>query len=168
MVVWILGISGSGKTTIGSWLGNELKSQHNLNAFLIDGDLVRSFFDGDLGYETKDRRANIKRIMLAANVLEQTGTIPIVCNISPFQDLRDLCRTKFNHYVEIYLKRDIQEAIKNDIKGIYKNNHNLIIGRDLKFDIPECPDLVVDTNEETVSESKHNVYSFITKALDCV
>ena len=63
MVVWILGISGSGKTTIGSWLVNELKSQHNLNAFLIDGDLVRSFFDGDLGYETK--AANIKRIMLA-------------------------------------------------------------------------------------------------------
>ena len=166
MVIWLLGISGSGKTTIGSWVVDKLKSDNNLETFLIDGDLVRSFFDGDLGYETKDRRTNIKRIMLAAHVLEQNGIVPVVCNISPFQDLRNLCRSKFGNYLEIYLNKSLQTSIKNDVKGLYKNNENLLVGRDLKFDIPESPDLVIDTDNETVDESRNNTYSFILRELN--
>ena len=71
---------------------------------MIDGDQVRGFFNSDLGYSKKNREENIKRIIYAAHVLEEANIIAIVCNISPFQNLRDLCRQKFKNYSEIYLK----------------------------------------------------------------
>ena len=56
--------------------------------------------------------------------------------------------------------------MKNDVRGLYKNNKNLPVDRDLKFDIPESPDLVIDTDKKTVDESRNNTYSFITKELN--
>ena len=106
MVIWLLGISGAGKST----LGNLLKQYFDRNAvksFILDGDSVRNFFDNDLGFSVDERRQNIKRILLAAQALEQSGVIPIVCNISPFEDLRQFAREKFNDYVQIYLQKSI-------------------------------------------------------------
>jgi len=106
MVIWLLGISGSGKTTLANELKNHFDTK-NIKSFIVDGDLIRDFFDRDLGYSKEDRIANIKRVMITAHVLEKNGIIPIVANISPFQHLRDFARDKFDNYIEIYLKRDI-------------------------------------------------------------
>ena len=91
MVVWLIGISGAGKSTLGVKLKRYYES-NNVKTFLLDGDIVRDFYDNDLGYSREDRIANIKRIMLSAYVLEQNGIVPIVCNISPFEHLRCFCR----------------------------------------------------------------------------
>ena len=140
MVIWLLGISGSGKTT----LANELKKYYdskNIKSFIIDGDLVRDFFDNDLGYTREDRVANIKRIMLSVYVLEKNGIIPIVANISPFEFLRDFAREKFDNYIEIYLKREIEDISNKDF--VYSDTN--VVGVDMEFDTPKNPDLVLDT-----------------------
>lgn len=111
MVIWLLGISGSGKSTLGKELKNYFDN-NNINSYIIDGDIIRNFYENDLGYTKEDREANIKRILLSAYILEQNNIIPIVCNISPFEQLRDFARRKFDNYFEIYLKRDINN-IKN-------------------------------------------------------
>ena len=76
MVIWLIGISGAGKTTLGNKLHDYFKN-NNTKSFIIDGDLVRNFYNNDLGYSKADRIANIKRIMLSAYTLEQE-IIPII------------------------------------------------------------------------------------------
>lgn len=149
MVVWLIGISGAGKTT----LGNKIKKHYdtkNIKSFVLDGDLVRDFYDNDLGYSIEDRKANIKRILLSAYVLEQNEIVPIVCNISPFENLRDFAREKFNDYNEIYLKKDIQIAQSKDVKDVYKNNIEKtdIVGIDMVFEEPNKSNLVLEVDNE--------------------
>ena len=154
MVIWLLGISGAGKST----LGNLLKKYFDRNAvksFILDGDSVRNFFDNDLGFSAAERRQNIKRILLAAHALEQSGVIPIVCNISPFEDLRQFARAKFNDYLQIYLQKSIPIAQKNDVKNIYRDNikKTPIAGIDLSFDEPLVNELVISVDSESVDAS---------------
>jgi len=152
MVIWLLGISGSGKTT----LANELKKYFDtkdIKSFVVDGDLVRDFFDRDLGYTKEDRIANIKRVMITAYTLELNGIIPIVANISPFEFLRELGRNKFKNYIEIYLKRDLQTIKNKDF--VYKDKN--VVGIDVEFEEPKNADLVIDTSNYSVNEALQQI-----------
>jgi len=162
MVVWLIGISGAGKTT----LGNKVKNYYDnkkISSFILDGDLVRDFYDNDLGFSKDDRVANIKRILLSAYVLEKNGVIPIVCNISPFEFLRDFARDKFDDYHEIYLKKDLNVAKSNDVKNIYKEHITKtdIVGLDLKFEEPKNSDLVLEVDEEDANDSFRKIKKYL-------
>jgi len=158
MVIWLLGISGSGKTT----LAKELKRQfdkENKKSYIIDGDLIRDFFDRDLGYSKEERIANIKRVLISAKVLEDNGIIPIVANISPFQFLRDFARSKFKNYIEIYLKRDIKNITNKDF--VYNDTN--VVGVDMEFDEPTNPDLIIDTSKKNIDESLRDILKVINE-----
>ena len=158
MVIWLLGISGSGKTT----LTKELKKQfdkENKKSYIIDGDLIRDFFDRDLGYSKEERIANIKRVLISAKVLEDNGIIPIVANISPFQFLRDFARSKFKNYIEIYLKRDIKNITNKDF--VYNDTN--VVGVDMEFDEPTNPDLIIDTSKKNIDESLRDILKVINE-----
>ena len=164
MVIWFIGISGAGKTTLGIKLKEHL-DRMGRKSCMIDGNLVRDFFDNDLGFSREDRFANIKRIMLAAYTLSQNDIITIVCNISPFQELRDFARMKIADYNEIYLNKDLATSQEDDFKGIYKNNigKTEIVGMDLNFDEPKESDLTVDTGGESVEESFQKILAYLTQ-----
>jgi len=147
MVFWLLGISGSGKTTLAQELKKQLDSK-NIKSFIVDGDLIRDFFDRDLGYSKEERVANIKRVMITAHVLEKNGIIPIVANISPFQHLRDFARAKLDNYFEVYLKRDLQDIVNKDFVYSDKN----VVGVDVEFEEPIHADLILNTTKLTVDE----------------
>jgi len=148
MVIWLLGISGSGKTTITQELKKHF-DKDGVKSFIIDGDIVRDFYDNDLGYSKEDRVANIKRIMLSAYLLEQNGIIPIVANISPFEFLREFAREKFNNYFEVYLKRELKEIKNKDF--VYKDSTD-VVGVDMVFDEPTKPSLTLDTGTLSLDE----------------
>jgi adenylylsulfate kinase len=162
MVIWLIGISGAGKTTLGLKLKDYFEKEHGA-CCMIDGDEVRFLFDNDLGYGKSDREANIKRIILAAYMLDKCEIYTIVCNISPFEHLRELCRKKISGYNEIYLRKKIDVSVKNDVKNIYKSNLGKtdVIGVDIKFDEPKSPALVIDVDNETVDESFHKIINYI-------
>jgi adenylylsulfate kinase len=162
MVIWLLGISGAGKSTLGELIKNHYDT-NGVQSFVLDGDVVRTFFDNDLSYSIDERRQNIKRILLAAHVLEQNGVIPIVCNISPFEDLRQFARDKFSDYIQIYLEKSITIAKHNDVKNIYSDNisKSPIVGIDMPFDEPKNNDLVIPVDHETVSASFARVISLL-------
>ncbi len=117
MVIWLIGIPGAGKTTLGIRIEAYLRSQ-NKNCYIIDGDDVRKLFDNDLGYTYDERVQNIKRIILAGYVLEQNGVVPVICCISPFEELRKFARRKLDSYNEIYLNKSIEESKKRRCKRI--------------------------------------------------
>jgi len=162
MVVYLIGLSGSGKTT----LGNKLKSYLDhvgRPCYLMDGDLIRQFFDGDLGYSAEERRAHIKRILLAAYVLSENNVTTIVCNIAPFEDLRQFARHKIPEYNQIYLKKDLEKCISEDAKGLYQRckNKQPLVGYDLCFEPPLQNDLVLETQHESVEESFARLLAFL-------
>lgn len=156
MVLWLLGISGSGKSTLGKKLKTHFDNK-DIKCCIIDGDLVRDFYDNDLGYTKEDRVVNIKRILLSAYLLEQNGIIPIVCNISPFQELRDFARKKFENYIEIYLKRELKDI--NNKKDVYCGSN--VVGIDLDFDEPVNSNLEINTSNQTIEESLNVILQYL-------
>lgn len=162
MVIWLIGISGAGKTTLGRKLETHL-NELGKKCYLLDGDEVRDLFDRDLGYSDADREANIKRIILGAYLLDRNDIIGIICNIGPLEHLRQLARKKIAGYNEIYLKKDLQISMKNDVKGVYQENmgKTQIVGIDATFDEPRTPDLVLEVDKMTVEESYQAVLNYI-------
>ena len=162
MVIWIIGISGSGKSTLGNML-KKYFDEKGLNSQIIDGDVVRSFFNDDLGYGAEDREQNIKRILLASSLLESNGIVPIICNIGPFEHLRLFAREKFNNYIQIYLYKRMENAKKNDVKNIYRDNIDVtpIVGIDLLFEEPEFNELVLKVDDESKEESLKKIINYL-------
>lgn len=162
MIIWLIGISGAGKTTVGRRL-EQYFNEKGIKNYLLDGDEVRDLFDRDLGYSDADREANIKRIILGAYILDRNDIIGIICNISPLEKLRKLARNKIAGYNEIYLKKDLNASMENDVKGIYRENmgKTQIVGIDAAFDEPECPDLVLEVDKMTEDETCAAVLRFI-------
>lgn len=164
MIIWLIGISGAGKTTIGRRLEqhfNDIKKK----CYLLDGDEVRDLFDRDLGYSDADREANIKRIILGAYLLDCNDIIGIICNIGPLEHLRQLSRKKIAGYNEIYLKKDLHISMKNDVKGVYADNmgKTQIVGIDATFDEPQTPDLVLEVDKMSVDETYQTVLDYIAQ-----
>ncbi len=164
MVIWLIGISGAGKTTIGRKLEGYFNELGRKN-YLLDGDEVRDLFDRDLGYSDAEREANIKRIILGAYLLDRNDIIGIICNIGPLEHLRQLARRKIAGYNEIYLKKDLQISMKNDVKGVYQENagKTQIVGIDATFDEPQNPDLVLEVDKMTEDETFQAVVDYIIK-----
>ncbi len=164
MIIWMIGISGAGKTTIGKKLEAHF-NEIGKKCYLLDGDEVRDFFDRDLGYSDADREANIKRIMLGAYLLDRNEIIGIICNIGPLEHLRQMARAKIAGYNEIYLKKDLQVSIRNDVKGMYANNvgKTEIVGMEATFDEPQHPDLVIEVDHMTEEETYALVLKYIVE-----
>lgn len=162
MIIWLIGISGAGKTTIGKMLENHF-NEIGKKCYLLDGDEVRDLFDRDLGYSDPDREANIKRIILGAYLLDRNNIIGIICNIGPLEHLRQLARRKIQGYNEIYLKKDLNISMKNDVKGIYADNigKTQIVGINATFDEPQLPDLVLEVDKMSEDETCQAVLDYI-------
>jgi adenylylsulfate kinase len=162
MIIWLIGISGAGKTTIGRKLEKHFK-EIGKKCYLLDGDEVRDLFDRDLGYSDADREANIKRIILGAYLLDKNDIVGIICNIGPLEHLRQLARRKIAGYNEIYLKKDLNISMKNDVKGVYQENlgKTQIVGIDATFDEPQMPDIVLEVDKMTEDETYEAVLDYI-------
>jgi len=155
-VIWFTGISASGKTTLGTLIKNELEKKNKI-VEMLDGDVTRHFFENDLGYSEHDRMTSLKRIMFGAALVAKNGVPTVVACITPSYEMRDLVRKKIPKYVEIFCKASIEKVMERDPKGHYskykqgKLHH--VIGLDDKYDIPRHPDIICNTDTETVEES---------------
>ncbi len=146
MVVWIIGLSGAGKTT----LANEVVAQVRRvqrNVVLIDGDVVREVFGNDLGHTMEDRRTNAQRICQLGKFLEDQG-IDVVCAIlSLFPETRAWNRKNINNYYEVFIDTPLPNLVQRDPKGIYRrfNNGEIrdVAGMDIEFPRPEDADLTI-------------------------
>jgi adenylylsulfate kinase len=163
-VIWLTGISGSGKTTIGIRLQAELEKRYERIEF-IDGDIVRNFFENDLGYVRSERIMNVKRIAFAAMLVAKNNTPVIVANIAPYYEVRDFIRKHIPNYIQVYLDSSQEKVVERDVKGHYARFQNFemenMIGLDDAYDIPRCPDLVVNTDCESVQESLDDVLEML-------
>lgn len=158
MVIWLIGLSGSGKTTVAKEVWLQLKARHP-NTVLLDGDIVREVFrhDSDSAYTMEERKKNAERICELGLMLDRQG-IHVVCAIlSAFEEHRRWNREKLSEYYEVYLKVPMDTLRRREIKGLYaaalKGEITNVVGVDLPFEEPKRPDLVVN-NEQDRKEFK--------------
>ncbi len=122
-VLWLTGLSGSGKSTIANLLEQKLVAQGK-HTYLLDGDNVRHGLCGDLGFSDKDRVENIRRISEVAILFVDSGTLVITAFISPFKADRDYCREILDEseFVEIFIDTPLEVCEARDPKGLYKKH----------------------------------------------
>lgn len=165
-IIWLTGISGSGKSTIANLLKQKLEPKAN-DLHLLDGDEIRDFFEGDLGYSRKERVMNVRRVAFAASLLAEHNVLVIVANIAPYYEVRDFIRRKANNYIQVYVKASLEEVRRRDVKGFYrkyeKGEIKDIIGVDDEYDEPRSPDLIVDTVKEDPEKSTEKILRMLIK-----
>lgn len=149
-VIWMTGLSGAGKSTLGAGLQKELW-RDNVPAMLLDGDALRQGINSDLGFSRDNRRENVRRIAEIAKLFLQAGIIPIVAVISPYQEDRIMAGDIIGvqRLIEVYIQCPVEVCRQRDPKGLYeKVNKGLIenfTGVSAPFEVPENPDLIIDT-----------------------
>lgn len=159
--VWFTGLSGSGKSTIAEMLYHEFQAR-GMKTEILDGDEVRKNLSKGLGFSKEDRDTNILRIGYVADLLTKNGVATICCPISPYKETRDACREQIGNFVEVYVHATIEELAQNrDPKGLYKKalagEIKNFTGVDDPYEVPEDPELTVDTMVQTPEESLQSV-----------
>ncbi len=167
-VLWFTGLSGSGKSTIADKVYEHLKSR-GYRVERLDGDTVRSIFP-KTGYTKEDRNTHIRRIGFLASILEKNGIMVIASFVSPYKESREFVRSQCRNYIEVFVNASLQTCEKRDVKGLYKQAingeiHNFT-GVSDPFETPEKPELIINTEKETIEDSFKKVTMYIQKYLN--
>ncbi|HET7923959.1 MAG TPA: adenylyl-sulfate kinase, partial [Rhodanobacteraceae bacterium] len=168
-VLWMTGLSGSGKSTIANIVEREL---HALGArtYLLDGDNVRHGLNKDLGFTAADRVENIRRVGEVAKLMVDAGLIVITAFISPFRSERQLARSMVDdrEFVEIFVDTPLAVVEKRDPKGLYKKARRgelkNFTGIDSPYEVPETPELHIRTEEHDADASAALIIDYLRRA----
>jgi adenylylsulfate kinase len=157
LVVWLYGLSGSGKSTIANAAERVLHSQGRFTV-ILDGDNLRTGLNSNLGFSDADRLENIRRIAEMAKVFVTQGIITLVSAITPRGELRDLARGLLgDDLFEVYVKATYATCEKRDVKGLYakaaRGEIEHFTGKDGSFEPPHNPTLVLNTETSSVEEA---------------
>jgi adenylylsulfate kinase len=157
LVVWMTGLSGSGKTTIAVALEKALFEKGRLTQ-VLDGDNIRSGLNSNLGFGVADRMENIRRIAEVSKLFLHCGIITICCFICPTTLLRKQAREIIGDedFLEVYINSSLEVCEKRDVKGLYAKARRGEIpdftGIHLPFEVPENPDVELNTATSSVEE----------------
>src|SRR5690606_27693288 len=167
--IWFTGLSGSGKSTLANLLEQHLHAQ-GCHTYLLDGDNVRHGLNRDLGFTEADRVENIRRIAEVAKLMVDAGLIVLASFISPFRAERQLARSLFEEgeFVEVYVDTDLAECERRDIKGLYakarRGELKNFTGIDSPYEVPEHPELVVNTQHQTPEECIDMILDYLNSS----
>lgn len=160
VTVWFTGLPCSGKTTIADRVAEVLRKR-GLKVERLDGDTVRKGLTSDLGFSKKDRDENIKRVTFVAKLLTRNDVIVLATFVSPYRERRRLTREEVGSFMEVYTRCSLEECMKRDVKGMYRKamagEIKDFTGVDDPYEEPENPELILDTDKETVEESARKV-----------
>ena len=166
-VVWLTGLSGSGKSTVANVLENKLFNE-GVQTHVLDGDNVRMGLNKDLSFSPEDRTENIRRIGEVANLFSQSGTVVIAAFISPYSEdrarAREACKTNF---LEVWVKASLDTCESRDPKGLYKKARRgeltNFTGIDSPYEAPENPEILIDTSSLSAEQSAERVVAELRK-----
>ncbi len=158
--LWFTGLPCSGKTVLADAIAEELKAK-GMKVERLDGDIVRKSLTKDLGFTEEDRNMNIERVTFVAKLLTRNGVAVLASFVSPYNKIRAYSRNEIGDYVLVYVKCSLDECENRDVKGMYARARAGEIkdftGIDHPFEEPNEADIIVETDKQTVEESKINV-----------
>ncbi len=160
VTVWFTGLPCSGKTTIADGVAEKLRGK-GYRVERLDGDTVRRSLTSDLGFSKEDRDENIKRVTFVAKLLTRNGVVVLATFVSPYRERRRRSREEIGVFIEVYVRCSIEECMRRDVKGMYRKalagEITGFTGVDDPYEEPQSPELVLDTDSETVEESVDKV-----------
>ncbi|MBB6446385.1 adenylyl-sulfate kinase [Bacillus benzoevorans] len=165
-VIWFTGLSGSGKSTLANAVASKLYHEDVRN-YVLDGDNIRHGLNKDLGFSEEDRTENIRRIGEVAKLFVDSGQVVLTAFISPFKADRNLVRDLLQdkEFIEVFVKCPIDTCEERDPKGLYAKARQGIIkdftGINSPYEEPENPELVIETNSQSIEESVEIVFQYL-------
>ena len=169
-VIWLVGLSGSGKSTLAGNI-EAILHQKGYKTYLLDGDNVRLGLNNDLGFSSKDRTENIRRIAEVARLFNEAGIIVLSAFISPLAADRAQAQRLIGseNFIEIFIDCPLHVCEKRDVKGLYAKARKGLIpnftGIDAPFESPKQPDLTISTEAEAPAASLKKLLDFIEPKL---
>ena len=169
VILWLTGLSGSGKSSIAHRLEQRL-TERNAIAYVLDGDNVRHGISSDLGFSPEDRMENIRRIGEVAKLFVDSGAIIVCAFISPLRLQRQRVRELVgkDDFVELYVRASLAVCEERDPKGLYKKARAGEIpdftGIGAPYEPPEQPEVTVDTERQDIDESTNQVLEYLDAA----
>lgn len=164
--LWLTGLSGAGKSTLANAVAKELR-ESGVPIEILDGDEIRENLSKGLGFSREDRDTNIRRIGYVAKLLSRNGVGVITAAISPFRDVRDEVRGTIDNFVEVFVKASVEECTRRDVKGLYKKalagEIKQFTGVSDPYEEPVNPEILIDTEKESVEESTKRVVEYVRK-----
>jgi adenylylsulfate kinase len=161
-VVWLTGLSGSGKSTIARAVAAEL-AKKGVPVEVLDGDIIREKFSRGLGFSKRDRDENVRRAGYVAHLLARHGVVVVVALISPYRALRDEVRGGMNGipFIEVYVNAPLDVCEGRDPKGLYQKARRGEIlsftGVDDPYEPPLSPEVECRTDQESLEASAKRV-----------
>jgi len=165
-VLWLTGLSGSGKSTIAQHLEGKLYNE-GFFAQVLDGDNIRSGINSNLGFSLEDRKENIRRIAEIAKLYLTSGIITLNSFVSPTREIRAYAKSIIGaeNFLEIYINAPLEVCEASDVKGLYKKARKGEIkgftGIDSPYEAPDNPSFEIKTNDLTIEEAVEQLHDFI-------
>ena len=166
IMIWMTGLSGSGKSTIALGVERELHKRGIL-CRILDGDNIRAGINNNLGFSEEDRRENIRRIAEIGKLFIETGIVTIACFVSPTNELRQMARDIIgkDDFREVYVSTPLKECERRDVKGLYararRGEVKDFTGISAPFEAPTSPDLCLDTSQMTLKAEVEAILELI-------
>ncbi len=167
--IWLTGLSGSGKSTIAVAAEKALSERGRLT-YILDGDNIRHGLNANLGFSPEDRTENIRRIGEVSKLFTDAGVIVFSSFISPYRADRDAVRKIMGEgdFIEVYVNASVETCEGRDVKGLYKKARAGEIpeftGISAPYEEPEKPEVVLDTNGQTVDQSVAELVAYLEKS----
>ena len=164
-VIWMTGLSGSGKTTIAKEVEKYLHSQGILSQ-LLDGDNIRVGISNNLSFSAQDRTENIRRIAEVSKLFMNCGVVTINCFISPTIAIRKIAKDIIGkeNFIEVYINASLETCESRDVKGLYqkarKGEIKDFTAISAPFEVPKNPDLEINTSKLSIDESVQKVLDY--------
>ena len=171
IVLWLTGLSGSGKSTIANEVERKL-AQLNRHTFLLDGDNLRHGLNKDLGFKEADRVENIRRAGEVAKLMAEAGLIVITAFISPFSSERKMVRDIIDtcEFLEVFIDTPLAVAEQRDVKGLYKKARlgelKNFTGIDSPYEPPLEPDIHIQTTAMSIDQASDLIVDRILKSIE--
>ena len=170
-VIWMTGLSGSGKTTIGTHIEHELNKRGYLTQ-VLDGDNIRTGINNNLGFSEEDRYENIRRIAEVSKLFMNCGIICINSFISPTREIRHMAMEIIGkeNFIEVFINAPLEVCESRDVKGLYKKAREGKIknftGIDAPFDAPVMPDIELQTDKLSIRQSVQKCMDYILPIIE--
>ena len=165
-VIWMTGLSGSGKTTVAKGVERHLHSQGILNQ-LLDGDNIRVGISNNLTFSSEDRAENIRRISEVSKLFMNCGVVTLNCFVSPTIEIRNIAKEIIGaeNFIEVYINASVATCEGRDVKGLYqkarKGEIKDFTGISAPFEAPVNPKIEINTSELSIDESVQKVLDYI-------
>ena len=167
-LVWITGLSASGKSTIANELEHALHLRQ-INTFVLDGDNVRHGLNKDLGFSPEHRNENLRRVGEVSKLLVEAGILTIAAFISPYRAERQLIREMFapGEFIETFAKCGLDVCERRDPKGLYKKARAGTLaeftGVSAPYEEPEAAEIVIETDALSIPDSAARVVEYLER-----